>query len=71
MEQVGGVVSSAPAGGCDAAQAQRSHWQTVLPLMVEAPLPLSVGDAITVSGTALFADDRPTTYTLRAAVQRR
>jgi hypothetical protein len=51
-------------------QAQRSHWQTVLPLMVEAPLPLAVGDGIELSGTACFADDKPTTYTLRTDVLR-
>jgi len=55
----------------EATQAQRSHWQTVLPLMVEAPLPLAVGDGIELSGFARFVDDKPTTYTLRTDVLRR
>lgn len=51
-------------------QAQKSHWQTVLPLMVQTPLPLLVGDTIKVSASANFSDDRAPAYQLDAEIRR-
>ena len=53
----------APGGG-----PQRSHWQTVLPLMTKAPLPLSPGDSVEVSASALFKQNAPTEYRLHVDI---
>lgn len=57
------VEARAPGGG-----PQRSHWQTVLPLMTRAPLPVSAGDTIEVSGSANFGDGKPAEYSLHADI---
>jgi len=49
-------------------EGQKSHWQTVLPLMSKSPVPLSIGDEITVSGSATFDNDKPTVYRLHADI---
>ena len=49
---------------------RRSHWQTVLPLMVKVPLTLGVGDAITVTASAQFDSKLPPTYNLSAEIRR-
>lgn len=50
--------------------AQKSHWQTVLPLMAPAPVPVVVGDTVDVSGSALFDQSKPAAYTLHAKLTR-
>jgi len=51
-------------------EAQKSHWQTVLPLMTAAPLPLAVGDTIVVNGSAQFDGIKPPVYTINANITR-
>lgn len=59
------VEARAPGGG-----PQRSHWQTVLPLMTKAPLPLEAGDTVVVSASASFGASgaEPPKYQLHADI---
>jgi len=64
----GTLVRSRGANG----EAQKSHWQTVLKLLADTPLPVAAGDAIDVAFDARLDKDvaKATTYRLAASVRR-
>lgn len=49
---------------------QKSHWQTLLPLMTAKPVPVQARDRIEIAESALFEKDiiRPTRYTLKGSI---
>jgi len=51
-------------------QAQKSHWQTILPLMSKFPLSLTIGDVVRFSGMARFDDKLPPIYSLHVEISK-